>query len=259
VPPDIQRLTAVAKEVSENAAIAASPGGSLVAVAPFGTAQDQMGLFLFAPTDAALPAVKAIGVTHHAKRPRRPAVAADAGGYFVAWNEDDGSIKASRFDLTGKEGDAYVIAPPTGATPLPAARERLALIAMEGAGALAVWSEGDTMVAQALDGSARARAAPYVIRKGAAQVLVPSGKGAFVAWIGNDGKVDGQILLARLSADGAPSAQGLRISDGLMAVKDPPAVAVAGERLGVAWTEPVTAGVSTKRAVLRVLDAACVP
>lgn len=261
-PPEIQRLTAMGKEIGENVAIASTPGGSLVAASPFGPARDQLGVFLFAPADPALPSVKAVGVTHHAKQPRRPAVAADATGYFVAWSEDDGSIRASRFDLAGKEGDAHVLTPPAaGANAVGAAPEqdRLALIATEGAGALALWSEGETLVARALDAAARPSGAAWVVGKGRWRAVAPHGKGALVAWIGNDGKVDGQLLLARLSADGAPAEKGLRISDGAIAVKDPPAVAVAGARVGVAWTEPLSTGVSTKRALLRMLDAACIP
>ncbi len=256
-PPEVQRLTAVGKEVSENVAIAASPAGSLVAAAPFGDARDQLGVFLFAPVEEGQQAVKALGVTHHAKQPRGPAVAADAGGYLVAWHEADGAIRASRFDPTGKEGEAHVIA--AAVSPGGAAREGLALAAVEGGGAVAVWGEGDTIVARGVDGSGRPGAAPHVVGKGKARAVSSSGKGAFVAWIGNDGKADGQLLLARIAADGAPSDKGLRVSDGATPVKDPPAVALAGERVGVAWTEVMSAGVSTKRAVLRVLDAACVP
>ena len=256
LPSGIQRLAAVGKEISENVAISASPGGSLVAAAPFGPARDQLGVFLFAPSNPSMPAVKAVGVTHHAKLPRHPAVAADAGGYFIGWAEEDGSLHASRFDLTGKEGDAHRIAPAAAAVP---ERDRLALIATEGAGALAVWSEGETLIARALDATARPSAASWIIGKGRGWAIAPSGKGALVVWLGNDGKADGQVLLARLSADGAPSEKALRVSDGAIAVKDPPAIAVAGGRVGVAWTEVMSAGVSTKRAVLRALDVTCVP
>jgi hypothetical protein len=42
-------------------------------------------------------------------------------------------------------------------------------------------------------------------------------------------------------------------------VKEPPSLALAGERVGVAWTEAMGPGVSTKRAVLRVLERSCIP
>jgi hypothetical protein len=263
-PVVVEHLSAVGKEVSDNVAIAPTPGGSLVAAAPFGVARDQLGIFLFAPVDPAAPQIKAVGVTHHAKQPRWPAVAADASGYFVAWHEKDGSIKASRFDAAGKEGDAHLVAAARddggaeGSAPDAPARERLGLVAT-GAGALAVWNEGETLVARALDATARPVAAPWVIGKGKWRALVPSGDGAFVTWVGHDGKADGQLLLIRLSAEGTPSARGLRVSDGVNPVKDPPKLAIAGERVGVAWTEVMGPGVSTKRALLRVFERSCVP
>jgi hypothetical protein len=209
--------------------------------------------------------VKALGVTHHATQPRGPAVAGDASGYLVAWREPDGSIKASRFDMAGKEGDAHVIAPAYGrggspsAPPAGSERQHLGLVATGSAGALAIWAEGETLVARALDAAARPRAAPWVIGKGKWRALAPSGDGALVAWVGNDGKAEAQVLLVRLSADGAPSARGLRVSDGSYPVKEPPSLALAGERVGVAWTEVMGPSVSTKRAVLRGLDRSCIP
>jgi hypothetical protein len=264
-PPGIQHLGAVGKEISDNVAIAAAPGGSLVAATPFGAERNQLGVFLFAPADPAQPSVKALGVTHHAMQPRGPAVAADSSGYLVAWHEPDGSIKASRFDVAGKEGDAHVIAPaygsagsPGAAAPTGAGRERLGLVAA-GAGALAIWVEGGALIARSLDAAARPRAAPWVIGKGKWRALAPSGDGALVAWIGHDGKADAQVLLVRLSAEGAPAAKGFRVSDGVNPVKEPPSLARAGARGGVAWTEAMGPGVSTKRAVLRVLERSCIP
>ncbi|MGK4004325.1 hypothetical protein WMF31_16950 [Sorangium sp. So ce1036] len=266
-PVGIQHIGAIGRDVGDQVALAPAPGGALVAAAPFGAERSQLGVFLFAPVDPAQPQVKALGVTHHTRKPRWPAIAADtSGGQVLAWyEEEDGSIRASRFDASGKEGDAHVVAKPQGSdrpasagTGAPA-RERLGLVATGGGGALVVWSEGDTLIARALDAGARPRSAPWIVGKGKWRALLPSGEGAVVAWVGHDGKADAQLLLVRLAADGAPSARGLRMSDGVNPVKDSPSLASAGERIGVAWTEPMSRGVSTKRAVLRVIERACIP
>jgi len=115
------------------------------------------------------------------------------------------------------------------------------------------------MVARALDGEARPAALPWVVGKGKWSVFTPAGEGALVGWVGHDGKSEAQVLVARLSSEGKPSAQGLRVSDGVMPVKDPLAMAVAGSRVGLTWTEGVSPRVSSKRALLRLLDAACIP
>jgi hypothetical protein len=49
----------------------------------------------------------------------------------------------------------------------------------------------------------------------------------------------------------------VRISDGNKPVLDPPAIALGGSRLAGAWTEVMGATISSKRAWLRVIDAAC--
>ena len=158
-PPEIQHLTTVGKEASDNVAIASTTSGALVAAAPFGPQRDQLGVFLFAPTDSSQPSVKAVGVTHYAKQARRPAVAADATGYYLAWHEEDGSIHASRFDANGKEGDAHVLAPEGPK------RERVALAVTNG-GALALWAEGETLIARGLDASAKPAGPAWVVGKG---------------------------------------------------------------------------------------------
>ncbi|AUX43804.1 hypothetical protein SOCE26_052590 [Sorangium cellulosum] len=266
-PVEIQRIGAIGQDVSAHVGLAPAPGGALVAAAPFGAERNRLGVFQFAPADPAQPQLKALGVTRRTGKPRGPAVAADtSGGYLVAWHdEDEGSIRASRFDAAGKEGDAHLVAKPQGSD-RPAAsaqetpeRERLGLVATGSAGALVVWNEGDTVLVRALDAEARPRSAPWVLGKGKWRTVSPSGEGALVVWVGHDGKADGQVLLAKLGADGAPSARGLRMSDGVNPVKDAPSLALAGERVGVAWTETMSPGVSTKRAVLRVIDRACIP
>ncbi|WP_437804960.1 hypothetical protein [Sorangium sp. So ce1078] len=266
-PAEILRVGAIGRDVSEHVALAPAPGGALVAAAPFGAERNQLGVFQFAPVDPAQPQLKAVGVTRHTKKPRWPAVAADAsGGYLVAWHdEDDGSIRASRFDAAGREGNAHVVARPEGSDRSAAAtqetpdRERRLGLVATGGGALLAWNEGSTLIARALDADAQPRGAPWVLGRGKWRAIAPSGDGALVAWVGHDGKAEGQALLVKLAADGAPSARGIRVSDGVYPVKDPPSLAFAGERVGVAWTETMSPGVSTKRAVLRVLERACIP
>ncbi|KYF83141.1 hypothetical protein BE11_11585 [Sorangium cellulosum] len=267
-PAETLRVGAIGRDVSDHVALAPAPGGALVAAAPFGAERTKLGVFQFAPVDPALPQLKAVGVTRHTRKPRWPAVAVDASGsYLVAWHdEDDGSIRASRFDASGREGSAHLVAKPQGSDrsavatqETPDRDQRLGLVATGGAGAILVWSEGPTLIARALDAEARPRGAPWVIGKGKWRALAPGKDGALVAWVGHDGKADGQTLLVKLGADGAPSARGIRVSDGVNPVKDPPSVALAGERVGVAWTEAMSPGVSTKRAVLRVIERACIP
>ena len=167
----------------------AAPGGALVAAAPFGPERHRLGVFQFAPVDPAQPQLKAVGVTRSAKKPRWPTVAADAsGGYLVAWqDEEDGSIRASRFDAAGREGNAHVVAkrqggdrPAGAAQETPDRDQRLGLVATGSAGALLVWSEGATLIARALDAEARPRGAPWVVGKGKWRALAPSGDGALV-------------------------------------------------------------------------------
>ncbi|MGK3993394.1 hypothetical protein [Sorangium sp. So ce1024] len=267
-PTEILRVGAIGRDVGDQVALAPAPGGALVAAAPFGAERNKLGVFQFGPIDPAQPQLKAVGVTRHTRKPRWPAVAADAsGGYLVAWHEEeDGSIRASHFDASGREGGAHLVAKPQGSDRAAAATQetpdrdqRLGLVATGGAGALLVWSEGSTLIGRALDAEARPRGAPWVIGKGKWRALAPGVDGALVAWVGHDGKAEGQALLVKVGADGAPSARGIRVSDGARPVKDPPSVALAGERVGVAWTEAMSPGVSTKRAVLRVLDRSCIP
>ncbi|WP_050432882.1 hypothetical protein [Chondromyces crocatus] len=250
--PEIQHLAAVGKEAGESVALAAAPEGGLVAAAPFGPERDQLGVFRFAPTEPGEPSVRAVSVTHHAKQARRPAIAADAGGYFVGWHEENGSMRVSRFDLAGKEGEAQELAAEGPR------RDRLVLVPTS-AGAIALWSEGETLLARGLDTAAKPASTTWVVGKGKWGAATPIDGGILVSWVGHDGKSDGQVLLARLGQDGAPSASGLRVTDGVNAVKDPPVVAASGPRVAVAWTEIMSPAVSTKRAVLRIADVACVP
>jgi len=251
--PVIEHLRAISGAAVDDVALDATPAGSLVAVAPFTVDKTQLGLFLFAPSDATAPPVQALGATHHAKAPKRPAVAADAGGYTLAWQEEDGRLAVSRFDLTGKElADEPITLAAAGPT-----REHLVLTRTE-KGAIAVWSEGDRILGRAMDASAKPADTTYVIGKGRSHALAPLGEGAIVTFLGQDGATPDQVLAVRLGADGAPSAKGLRVND-VGPVKDAPAVAAAGARTAFLWTEPMAGGVATKRAILRAVDSACVP
>ncbi|MDI3290417.1 hypothetical protein [Polyangium sp. 15x6] len=255
--PVIEHLSTVNAANADDVALAATPAGAIVAVAPFNMEKAQLGLFQFAPTDAAAPAVQALGATHHAHEPRRPAVAADGTGYTLAWHEGDGRIVVSRFDLAGKEIDeAHTLAavPPAGAP----ARERVNLVATT-KGAMAVWIEGDKILARAVDAAARPGEKTWLVGRGRAPALAPIGDGALVVFLGQEGGKDDQVLAVKLSESGEPSATGMRVSDGTGAVKDPAAVTPAGPRMGFLWAEPMSGGVSTKRAVLRTLESSCIP
>ena len=99
--PKIEHLSAVGRELSENIGLSATPSGALVAVAPFGPERGQLGLFQFAPVEAEASGVKAVGVTHHAKNPVRPAIAAGESGYYLAWHEEGERLMTSHFDVAG--------------------------------------------------------------------------------------------------------------------------------------------------------------
>ena len=251
-PPDIEHLSSISPENAAYAAVAATPGGSLVAVAPFGSDRAQLALFLFAPTQPDAPPIQAVGVTKHAKSPKNPAIAADASGYYVAWLEEGGRIAASHFDAAGKETDAHAVMPPTEAK-----REQLAIVAASG-GAVVAWTEGEVIHARGLDREARPFAAPQVVGRGKWPILTSSGDSAFAAWVGKGRTAEDQLVLVRLAASGAPAPKGLEITDG-NAVRDPPSLAFAGTRAAASWTEVMGATVSTKRLIMRLFDPACVP
>ena len=70
-----------------------------------------------------------------------------------------------------------------------------------------------------------------MIGRGKAPALASIGDGALVAFLGQEGGKDDQVLAVKLAASGEPSATGMRISDGTGPVKDTPAVTpAAGER-----------------------------
>jgi hypothetical protein len=250
--PEIEHLSSIGPDTAEDAAVAATPGDALVAVAPFGPDRGQLALFLFAPTQPDAPPIKAVGVTKHAKSPKKPAVAANANGYFVTWLEEGGRIAASHFDAAGKESDAHAVMPATEAK-----REQLLIVA-SGEGAVVLWTEGDVIHARGLDREARPIAAPHVVGHGKWPILTSSADGAFAAWVGKGRTSADQLLVTRLAASGAPAPKGLEVTDG-NAVRDPPGLTFAGARAAVAWTEVMGPTVSTKRLILRLFDPTCVP
>lgn len=250
--PTIEHLRAVGSADAEHVSLAAAPGGSIIAVAPFGANKTQFGMFLFAPIEPGAPSVQALGATHHAKKPRWPAVIADERGYTLAWHEEGDQIVASRFDLKGRElGEAVTLAEAA------AGRGRVVLTATP-KGALAMWSEGDKLLARALDQDARPGPEMWVVGYGKTPALVSFGDGALAVFTGQDGTASNQVLAVKLGPNGSPSAKGIRLTDAGPA-KDAPAAVAVGSRVGFMWTEPMTQGVGTKRALLRTVEAACIP
>ena len=250
--PGIEHLSSISPDTAEYAAVASTPGGALVAVAPFGPDRAQLALFLFAPSQPDAPPIQAVGVTKHAKGPKKPAIAADAGGYYITWFEEGGQIAASHFDAAGKEGDATAVMPATHTK-----REHLSIVAA-GDGAVVLWMEGDTIQVRGLDRNARPLAAPHVVGRGKWPALASNADGAYVAWVGKGRTSAEQLLVTRLAPSGAPAPKGLEVTDG-NAVQDPVALAFAGARIALAWTEGMAASVSTKRLTLRLFDPSCVP
>lgn len=250
--PPIEHLRAVGSADAEHVSLAATPSGAIIAVAPFGAGNSQFGMFLFAPVEPGAPSVQALGATHHAKKPRWPAVIADSRGYTLAWHEEGDQIVVSRFDLKGKElGEAVTL------VEAAAGRGRVVLTGTTN-GAVAMWSDGDKLLARALDGDARPAAETFVVGYGKTPTLTPFGDGALAVFTGQDGTASNQVLAVKLGANGSPSAKGVRLTD-TGPVKDSPAAVVVGARAGFLWTEPMTQGVGTKRALLRTVEAACIP
>lgn len=249
--PEISHLGAVGPELREHVAVA-SMSGAVIAAAPFGTDKKQLGLFQFAPEDEGMAAVKAIGVTHHAKQPRYPAVAANATGTFIAWHEPDGRLAASHFDVAGKETDAACTIAPASTKK----RERVSLI-VTSAGALAMWMEESSIQTRALDKAGCPASPVWTIAEGRWASLVALGDGAepVVSWMGNDGR----LLAAKLAADGAPPKRGLDIADGSSGLKDPPVAAGMGNKVAFGWAEAMSSTVSSKRLLMRILNAECLP
>jgi hypothetical protein len=246
--PDVLHLAAVSPEAAGDVGLAASPGGSVLACTPFGAEKAQLGVFLFAD-EKDLAKVSAVGVTHHAKQPHRPTVAASTGGVFLAW-DDAGALLGSHFDASGKE-----TAEPCTIAPAADKPERFALAAV-GSGAVASWLEGTRVRARALDAAGCPTAPAFTVGEGRWPSVTSAGNSAVVAWVAPDGRVVG----ARLAANGAPPAKGIDAAEGSSGARDAPFVLGFGAgKLAFAWSETMSPTVKTKRLVLRIVDAACVP
>ena len=248
--PEIGHLSMFGPEVAGDVALSSTAAGSVVAAAPYGAEKNQLGLFQFSPAEAGAPPVTALGVTHHTLAPSRPAVAAGVEATFVAWFEADGRILASRFDSKGKETDAACLVAPASAEK----REHLTLAAI-GAGAVAMWMEGALIRTRALDGSGCPTSPAWKVGEGRWATMAALDDAPVVAWLANDGRV----LAAKLGPNAAPPPKGLDIAEGSAGIKDPPALAVAAGRVAFGWAEPMSPVVSTRRLVLRLVDAACLP
>ena len=249
-PPEIGHLNMFGPEVAGDVALSATEAGSVVAAAPFGAGKNQLGLFQFSPAEEGAPAVTALGVTHHAVAPSRPAVAGSAASTFVAWFEADGRILASSFDSKGKESDAACVVAPATAEK----RDHLALAAV-GSGVIALWMEGAVIRTRALDGSGCPTSPAWKVAEGRSATLSAAGEGAVVAWLTSEGR----LLAAKLGPNAAPPMAGLDIAEGSLGIKDPPALAVTSGRVAFGWAEAMSPVVSTRRLMLRLIDAACFP
>jgi hypothetical protein len=248
---EIGHLGAIGPELQEEVAVSAM-SGALVAVAPFGKDKLQLGLFQFAPEDAEMPAVKAIGVTHHANKPGHPAVASAAEGTFIAWHEPDGRLAASHFDAAGKETEAACTVAPASTKK----RERISLV-VTSTGALSMWMEEGAIQTRALDKSGCPISPVWTIAEGRWASLLPlgDGAGAVVAWMASDGR----LLAAKLAANGAPPPRGLDIAEGSSGVKDTPSAAGMGGKVAFGWAEAMSSTISSKRLLIRVVNADCFP
>jgi hypothetical protein len=247
--PEIAHVGAIGPDVAPDVALAASPTGAVLATTPFGAGKAQLGVFLFAP-EGNVATVKALGVTHHGMQPHRSAVAAGAGGIFVVW-EDGGALVGSHFDAAGKENDA----PCTVAPASTDKRERIGLAATS-TGAMAVWTEGTHIRTRALDASGCPASPIWTAAEGRWATLASLGDTPLLAWVATDGR----FLAARLQPSGAPPERGLDVAEGSVGVKDPPsALAFGGGKVAFGWSEVMGPVVSTKRLLMRVVDAACVP
>ena len=245
-PPEIAHVGAVGSDVADDVALELWPSGGGLAAAPFGADRQQLGLFVFAPEEG--PSVKAVGVTHHAKQPRRPAIAAGPTGTIVAWVEGD-TLVASRFDAAGKEGAACTIAP---ASPTP--RERLSL-AITPTGAVAAWMEGTKIRTRGLDASACPASPIWTVAEGKWATLAALHETPILAWVADGGR----LLAVRLGGSGAAPARGVEVSEGSSGVKDAPALVTFGDRAAFGWAEAMSPVIATKRLAVRLVDATCIP
>lgn len=252
--PEIEHLGAVRDVPPEDIGLATTPSGALVAASPFGTEGDQLSLFLLSTASDAASKTRAVGITKSAKKPRRPVVAADDGGYTVAWIEaGPGSVHATRFDAAGRETGAGGVVRQAA----PGEVTAMSLVSIGAGASRLVWLESGRVLTRKLDATGKADSPIHVLGKGRGPAAIPAGGDALVAWLAEGGDADGQLVLVRVGSEG-PGKAGLRVSDGKTKVLDPPAIAMAGGRLGLVWTEVMGPVISSKRAWLRSFDASCV-
>src|SRR5690606_33857836 len=148
----------------------------------------QLSLFLFAPIEETGRRARALGLTKHAKGPRRPAAVVDGKGTTVAWVESDGSIATTRFDTEGKElHPSTVVASGVGD------RTGLALASL-GDGALLVWTESGEIRARALDAGAMPTSPIWRVGRGQGVALASRGADVLVTWVGEAGGQPKQLL-----------------------------------------------------------------
>ncbi len=252
--PEIEHLGAVRDVPPEDIGLATTPSGALVAASPFGTEGDQLSLFLLSTASDAASKTRAVGITKSAKKPRLPVVAADEGGYTVAWIEaGPGSVHATRFDAAGRETSAGGVVRQAS----PGEVTAMSIVSIGAGASRLIWLESGRVLTRKLDASGKADSPIHVLGKGRGPTAIPAGGDALVAWLAEGGGADGQLVLVRVGPEG-PGPSGLRVSDGKTKVLDPPAMAMAGARLGLAWTEVMGPVISSKRAWLRSFDASCV-
>ncbi|HVY44761.1 MAG TPA: hypothetical protein VHB21_02735 [Minicystis sp.] len=246
--PEIQHLTAIGPGEDDEVGINVVGDEGLVAAVVLASHRDQVSLFRFASGDAA--GVRALGVTHHAKTPHHPAVAADAAGVTVAWFEAGQRILGSHFDAAGKEAPAVC-------TIAPGAKgERSALtLTATSAGSVAVWLDGGALRARGVDARGCPTSPIHEVGNGTWPRAVALTGGVLVAWVTPEGK----LVAARLDAKGRPGEKGILVADAPGGVKDPPAAGFGGGRAAFAWTEAMSPTVATRRMVLRTVDPACIP
>ena len=247
-PPEVSHFSPLADVPPEQVALALTPNGSIVVASSFGTGGSQLSLFLF--ESGSLQRAQALGVTKTAKKPRQPAVSADAAGYTVAWLEEGGVIQATRFNLEGKEvGDS---SPAVGK---PGARSELALAA-HAEGNFLTWLEDGEVRMRDLDKDTRPTGEIVRVGKGKFPSTLSGPEGALLAYVGEADGAPDQLLALRLTKSG-PSASVVRVSES-GPVLDRPALAFAGNKVAFAWTEQMNPAMAAKRAWLRTVAASCI-
>lgn len=233
--PSVDHLRAVTVEEAPHTAIVRGRDGHLVAVAPLAPGETaQLGLFAFAPEGEGDP-VKALGATHHAKKPEHAALVETEDGFLVAWEDgDDGKrgVKLTRFDAAGKElGDGVLLSTPGVASSSPALVDTKR-------GAIAAWIEAGTIVVRALDEKGGALGPARKVASGERPVLVRSPMGASLVFLHKRGDVPPHVAAVHVAEDGSVPPWGVVLSDakGKVAIADPPAAAALDEgRLAVGF------------------------